>query len=170
MNDSRGASDIAGSTSAQDPSMEEILASIRRILADEQDGSKFLEEPEGELLLDNSMLVSEPDETAAPSSSTTQEKPTEPDEKPKMEDQIHSPQGLIDDQVTNKVVNSVGSLLRNLGAERAVSIGRPGITLEDIVREELKPTLKAWLDTNLPELVERVVRTEINRLMNIAQS
>jgi cell pole-organizing protein PopZ len=33
------------------------------------------------------------------------------------------------------------------------------------VREEIKPVLKAWLDTHLPTLVERIVRTEIERVV-----
>jgi cell pole-organizing protein PopZ len=37
-------------------------------------------------------------------------------------------------------------------------------TLEDLVREMLKPMLKAWLDDNLPNLVERLVRAEIERV------
>jgi len=37
-------------------------------------------------------------------------------------------------------------------------------TLEDLVREMLRPMLKAWLDDNLPGLVERMVRAEIERV------
>jgi uncharacterized protein len=37
-------------------------------------------------------------------------------------------------------------------------------TLEDLVREMLKPMLKAWLDDNLPNMVERMVRAEIERV------
>jgi cell pole-organizing protein PopZ len=37
-------------------------------------------------------------------------------------------------------------------------------TLEDLVREMLRPMLKAWLDDNLPSLVERLVRAEIERV------
>jgi uncharacterized protein len=37
-------------------------------------------------------------------------------------------------------------------------------TLEDLVREMLKPMLKAWLDDNLPTMVERLVRAEIERV------
>jgi uncharacterized protein len=37
-------------------------------------------------------------------------------------------------------------------------------TLDDLVREMLKPMLKAWLDDNLPNLVERLVRAEIERV------
>ena len=37
-------------------------------------------------------------------------------------------------------------------------------TLEDLVREILQPRLASWLDDNLPGLVERMVRTEIERI------
>ena len=37
-------------------------------------------------------------------------------------------------------------------------------TLEDLVTEMMRPMLKTWLDNNLPGLVERVVRAEIERV------
>jgi hypothetical protein len=37
-------------------------------------------------------------------------------------------------------------------------------TLEDLVREMLRPLLKSWLDDNLPGIVERLVRAEIERV------
>ena len=37
-------------------------------------------------------------------------------------------------------------------------------TLEDLVKEMLRPMLKAWLDDNLPVMVERMVRAEIERV------
>jgi uncharacterized protein len=37
-------------------------------------------------------------------------------------------------------------------------------TLDDLVSEMLRPMLKAWLDDNLPDLVERIVRDEIERV------
>jgi len=37
-------------------------------------------------------------------------------------------------------------------------------TLEDLVKEMLRPLLKTWLDDNLPGLVERLVRAEIERV------
>jgi cell pole-organizing protein PopZ len=37
-------------------------------------------------------------------------------------------------------------------------------TLEDLVKEMLRPMLKSWLDDNLPSLVERIVRAEIERV------
>ncbi|MGA7803866.1 PopZ family protein [Bradyrhizobium sp.] len=37
-------------------------------------------------------------------------------------------------------------------------------TLEDLVKEMLRPMLKSWLDDNLPGLVERIVKAEIERV------
>lgn len=37
-------------------------------------------------------------------------------------------------------------------------------TLEDLVREMLRPLLKSWLDDNLPGMVERIVKGEIERV------
>ena len=37
-------------------------------------------------------------------------------------------------------------------------------TLEDLVKEMLRPMLKSWLDDNLPVLVERIVKAEIERV------
>jgi uncharacterized protein len=37
-------------------------------------------------------------------------------------------------------------------------------TLEDLVREMLRPMLKSWLDENLPNMVHRLVRSEIERV------
>ena len=39
-----------------------------------------------------------------------------------------------------------------------------GPTLEELVKQMLRPMLKAWIDDNLPKLVERLVRAEIERV------
>jgi hypothetical protein len=49
--------------------------------------------------------------------------------------------------------------------DRGAGVSRSGLSLEDVVREELRPLLKEWLDTHLPAITERVVRSEIERLM-----
>jgi cell pole-organizing protein PopZ len=67
--------------------------------------------------------------------------------------------------------SSVGTLLRTLIAEREqVAVHRGGPTIEDLVRDELRPLLKQWLDANLPALVERHVRAEIERVVGRAVS
>ena len=43
-------------------------------------------------------------------------------------------------------------------------LGNNARTLEDLVKDMLRPMLKAWLDDNLPGLVERIVRAEIERV------
>ncbi len=82
------------------------------------------------------------------------------------QDQVQSPLGLVSDQAASEIANTVGSLVRSVSAERSVGIGRPGVTIEDLVREEIKPVLKSWLDSHLPSLVERVVRAEIGRVVD----
>ena len=44
------------------------------------------------------------------------------------------------------------------------AIGNGGKTVEDLVKEMLRPMLKEWLDKNLPPMVERYVEREISRL------
>ena len=51
--------------------------------------------------------------------------------------------------------------LQLAGADRA---GNNARTLEDLVKEMLRPMLKTWLDDNLPGMVERIVRAEIERV------
>ena len=43
-------------------------------------------------------------------------------------------------------------------------LGNNARTLEDLVKEMLRPMLKGWLDDNLPGMVERIVRSEIERV------
>jgi len=59
---------------------------------------------------------------------------------------------------TSDVVNSAFNSLAN------TVLVQNARTLEDLVREMLRPMLKAWLDDNLPGLVERLVRAEIERV------
>jgi acyl CoA:acetate/3-ketoacid CoA transferase beta subunit len=51
---------------------------------------------------------------------------------------------------------------------RLVSV-HPGVTLDDVVRELMKPMLKDWLDANLPQLVEIEVQKEIERIRRMAR-
>ena len=47
---------------------------------------------------------------------------------------------------------------------RSVSMPKEGRTLEDVVRELLKPMLRDWLDTHLPSIVEARVQAEVERI------
>jgi cell pole-organizing protein PopZ len=63
--------------------------------------------------------------------------------------------------LSNSTAAAVDSAFNTLAA---TVIGQNARTLEDLVKEMLRPMLKSWLDDNLPGLVERIVRAEIERV------
>ena len=65
--------------------------------------------------------------------------------------------GLIS-HATAAAVDSAFNTLAN------TVLGQNARTLEDLVKEMLRPMLKSWLDDNLPGLVDRIVRAEIERV------
>lgn len=183
-----------------DPSMEDILASIRRILGEGEAAAATAPEPlpppapktrqpepvaSGEpevFALDQSMLVEEapvPAESAPPPEVVSPEPVASPppvpqtsaDMPPVPDHQESAPHAgpLVMPETAAAAASSVGSLLRTLTAQRhPVAVSRGGPTLEDMVREEMRPALKAWLDAHLPEMVERLVRAEIERVVSRA--
>jgi cell pole-organizing protein PopZ len=174
-----GAGAGAGTASSGDPSMEDILASIRRILSEDEvtPGSAMgsasgaasgaqAAPPEheaagsGVLVLDPAMMVPEPPEHADPV--------PEPMPQKEAAAAVIAQQGLVAPEAAAAAASSVDSLVRTLAVERTMQVRSGGPTVEDIVREELRPLLKAWLDANLPPLVERLVRTEIERVVGRA--
>lgn len=52
---------------------------------------------------------------------------------------------------------------------RDMAVGAQSATLEGMVREMLRPLLKEWLDRNLPYLIERLVKREIDQMINRAE-
>jgi len=73
-------------------------------------------------------------------------------------------EGLVAPAVAAATTAALGQLLRAVAAERNAPVYRGGPSIEDVVREELRPLLKGWLDQHLPPLVERLVRAEIERV------
>jgi len=65
--------------------------------------------------------------------------------------------GLISNATLSAVDSAFNSLAHTV-------LGNNARTLEDLVKEMLRPMLKGWLDDNLPSLVERIVRAEIERV------
>jgi uncharacterized protein len=63
--------------------------------------------------------------------------------------------------LSNSTTAAVDSAFNTLAQTVLVKNAR---TLEDLVREMLRPMLKSWLDDNLPGVVERLVRNEIERV------
>jgi hypothetical protein len=63
--------------------------------------------------------------------------------------------------ISNDTIAAVDSAFNTLAH---TVIGQNARTLEDLVKEMLRPMLKSWLDDNLPGMVERIVRAEIERV------
>jgi len=63
--------------------------------------------------------------------------------------------------ISNQTIAAVDSAFNTLAH---TLIGQNARRLEDLVKEMLRPMLKSWLDDNLPSLVERIVRAEIERV------
>jgi cell pole-organizing protein PopZ len=65
--------------------------------------------------------------------------------------------GLVSAATTAAVDSAFNTLAQTVPVQN-------GRTLEDLVKEMLRPQLKTWLDDNLPGMVERLVRAEIERV------
>jgi hypothetical protein len=66
-------------------------------------------------------------------------------------------ENLLSPSSASTITAAFDTLANNVLAENAR-------TLEDIVKEMMRPMLKQWLEENLPSLVERLVRAEIERV------
>jgi cell pole-organizing protein PopZ len=162
----------AGGSGGGDPSMEDILASIRRILSEDEAPPSTAADPpphkpdaepgEGVLVLDPAMMVQEP--TPLVEETPVAEPPLQ------VEPVAVAPVAtdLVAPEAAAAAATSVGSLVRTLAAERYAHVRTGGPTIEDLVREEIRALLKEWLDVHLPPLVERLVRTEIERVVGRA--
>jgi cell pole-organizing protein PopZ len=89
---------------------------------------------------------------------------------PEHQDNLQPPASIVSEQVSAAAANSIGAMIRSMTAEKSITVSRTGVTIEDMVREEIRPLLKAWLDTNLAGMVERVVRSEIEKIMERSTS
>jgi uncharacterized protein len=69
---------------------------------------------------------------------------------------------LVSDPVASQTAGALGRLMGTM----MVSTGN---TLDDVVRELLKPMLKDWLDANLSQLVEAEVAKEIDRIRRMSR-
>ena len=72
---------------------------------------------------------------------------------------------LVSDPAAAASGASIAQLAQAVARERGVALGNHGLTLEQLVREICTPILKHWLDSNLPYMVERIVKQEIERIV-----
>jgi len=125
-----------------EPSMDEILSSIKRIIADD----------------DRSRPATKRAKSVAREEEEVLELTTA-DENAISEDR------LLDDSKAQNLRHSFSALQTLSEPGVAPQIVRSGETsLEGLTRELLRPMLKDWLDTHLPPIVEAMVEREITRI------
>ena len=123
-----------------DPSMEEILASIKRVIAEDNrsgQGMSRTRRPVGF-------------EPAAPKEEDVLE----------LDDPVSEAAGLMSSDAAAASRERLASLSALKQREMPADAG----ALEAVVREMLRPMLKEWLDEHLPAIVEQLVTREIARI------
>ncbi len=142
---------------AHEPSMEEILASIRAIIADDREPAPP-QKPGPQIVYSNEgpPRAAPPPVPAPPAAPTVVwSRDAEPAPAP-AEPPADEP--LLSEESEDAIAASFQSLSESLTAH-GLSVA------EGMAREMLKPMLRDWLDQNLPAMVERLVRDEIQRVV-----
>jgi uncharacterized protein len=175
----------------QEPSMEEILASIRRIIADDQDGARAAPSaaparplppppviddvldladlqpapaaPKLELEHEDVSFRESGDQVDFDAIGIDDEPAPEPPAPPPIAEPVAAAAASVaPEALLSSVAGAQVSSAFNMLASTVLSSNAR--TLEDLVKEMLRPMLKVWLDDNLPPLVEKLVRAEIERV------
>lgn len=174
----------------QEPSIEEILTSIRQIISDDdEEGEDSADEapveeapePEEEVIeltekADPEPVQEEPEPEPIPEPEPEPEPIPEPEPEEVMEidmqDRVEEPQPLAseaDNLLTQRAEAAALDGFKELAAKTAID-SISGVTIEHIVREEIRPMLRVWLDSNLPSIVERLVQEELDRVAKRAMN
>ena len=196
-----------------EPSMEEILASIRRIIAEDNDAPVTADDPPAQdakpaapaAALGPATVAAEPAAASAPVATAAKEDdvleltevveeeppvtPATPEpvilenhpEEPVMSVEADLPETqaaqsaaerdrLLSNTTAAASVAALSQLVvRPRDKSGELPLGAADRTLEDMVRELIRPMLKDWLDEHLPTTVERIVKDEVGRLVREAQ-
>jgi hypothetical protein len=130
----------------REPSMEDILASIKKVIAEEKELRASADPVEA--VADEPL----PEESAD-------------DEILELVEPLAPPVDLGPPLVDDEVAGQSRQALEQLQTVAAsVPVMPPVNPLEDMVREMLRPMLKSWLDEHLPQMVEEHVKREITRI------
>jgi hypothetical protein len=177
-------------SSAAEPSMDDILASIRRILAEDATASEngaatgaatgpvrpgtaeadwSVADPSAVWRDDQVTEAGEPPlpamaEGGAEVLLLTPEmrKPSRPAGEPR-------PPRVVSAGAADVSTDVLAQLAKAILDRRDIAVGAREVTLEGMVREMLRPLLREWLDRNLPYLIERLVKKEIDLMVNRAE-
>ena len=188
--------------SSQEPTMEEILASIRRIISEDDTPGGDAAEPAAEAAAEPVTVEDPPVAEIVEPEPTAPEAVAEPEPLPPVVEDDDEPLELTekvetlgdldvsaaDDEeelvvepappepapvaaappvaiatlVSDHVADAAASAFGQLSA--AIAMPRSEQTLEDVVREMLRPLLQQWLDQNLPDIVRQTVDAEVDRI------
>lgn len=183
---------------SQEPTMEEILASIRRIISEDEvpaeEGAEApeaedepepeaeaepdyepMEEPEPERVAafapqpdpvfddeDDILDLTEPYKAPAPVFQSDDLEAYAPPPPPTAAP-APAPMMVIEEAIVSHVAEvAAASAFGHLA--QTIAMPGHGRTLEDVVRELLRPMLKTWLDENLPTIVQATVDEEVSRI------
>ena len=162
-----------------EPSMEDILASIRSILAEEEEEEGVEEvaalpeptpEPEPVMAEPGPEPVMAAPEPAPPPPPPPPPMPSEMEEILELTPDMVAAPELVSSPTFQSGADMLSELAKAILDQRDMSVGGSrNITLETMVREMLKPILREWLDRNLPYLIERLVKKEIDKMINRAE-
>ena len=161
----------------QGPSMEEILASVRRIIS-EDGGSQLKEDAvpsstpaekaNTAVKADVPERIETVDEygTVTKVEKNTSTAPAESSPPPPAKPQIET---LLSEETAAASFSSLAELASAVTRQEMthtdVPLDNSNRTLESLVVELLRPTLREWLDKNLPSVIDRMVRREIEKLV-----
>jgi uncharacterized protein len=130
-------------STGREPSMEDILASIKKVIAEEKELRSAVDSAE-----ESRVEQSEDEENVL-----ELDQPIEPE--------IEPGPPLLDESAAQSTRHS----LEELSSVASAAPPGPAVNpLEDMVREMLRPILKEWLDEHLPTIVNEHVRREISRI------
>lgn len=133
----------------------------------EETPEEFVETLEAEEEVELEMVDAE--EEPAPAEPAIEETP-EPVPEPAEELAAEAAERLVSDDPAMTSVSSLSALAAAVDTHRrAVDPSIGPRTIEDLVKEVMRPMIKEWLDDNLPSLVERMVGREIERLTREAE-
>ena len=133
--------------SGREPSMEDILASIKKVIAEEKElrsAAAPVDSVEEEPL---------PEEVSADDDVLELNEPLAP--------AVDLGPPLVDEEVAGQSRQALEQL-QTVAA--SIPAAPPVNPLEEMVREMLRPILKQWLDDHLPQMVEEHVKREITRI------
>ena len=132
--------------SDREPSMEDILASIKKVIAEEKE-------------LRAAAPPITPQDDVLPEESSADDGVLELDEPLAPAADLGPP--LLDEEVAGQSREALEQLTTIAASVPAAAQVNP---LEDMVREMLRPVLKQWLDEHLPRIVDEHVKREITRI------